>query len=119
MLAPKRLLPVPHQRQERQWAGVGKALPGRALVRLAAAHAGDDGVVQVIPFAGRRASEAAHGGVGAVGRDHQRRAQGAAVGQGQQPVSAGAAHLLQARIGQQTEVAVVQTVEQTFALVKL
>ncbi|RMT98538.1 hypothetical protein ALP39_04866 [Pseudomonas marginalis pv. marginalis] len=106
------LLPIAHQRQERQRAGIGKALPRRALVRLAAAHTGDDGVVQVIPFTGGGAGQATHRRVSPVGGHHQRRTQGAAIGQGQQPVIAGAAHLLQARIGQQAQVAVVQAIKQ-------
>jgi len=69
--------------------------------------------MQVIPFTGGGAGQATHGGVGAIGGDHQRRAQGAAIGQGQQPVIAGAAHLLQPRVGQQAQVAVVQAIKQS------
>ncbi|MNP06807.1 hypothetical protein D3C76_988070 [compost metagenome] len=81
-------------------------------MRFGATHAGDDGMVKIIPFAGRHSGQASHRRVGAICRDHQRRAQGAAIGQGQQPVIAGAAHLLQASIGQQPQVAIVQTLKQ-------
>src|SRR3990167_8596794 len=40
------------QRQKSQRTVISKALPGSGLVRLGAAHAGDNGVVQVIPFTG-------------------------------------------------------------------
>lgn len=48
------------QGQEGQRAVIGKALPGGLLVRFAAAHAGNDGVVRVIPFTGGAASQATH-----------------------------------------------------------
>ena len=98
--------------QKGQRAVVGKALPGRGLMRLGATHAGDDGVVQVIPFAGGATGQAAHRRVGAIGGHHQRRAQLTAVRQGQQPAVAGAAQLLQASAGQQANGAFVQTFEQ-------
>ncbi len=107
------LLAVTRQRQEGQRPLVGEALPGGSLVRGAAAHAGDDRVVQVIPLSRLAASQAAHRRVGAVGGHHQRRTQLTAIGQGQQPFVTGAAQLLQAGIGQQADIAIVQALQQT------
>lgn len=106
------LVAAVRQGQEGQRTVVGEALPGGCAVRVLAAHAGDDGVVQVIPFAGGAAGQAAYRRVGAVGGDHQRRTQLATVGQDQQPVVAGVAHLFQARIGQQAGGGIVQAFQQ-------
>ncbi|MNO88249.1 hypothetical protein D3C76_796900 [compost metagenome] len=106
------LLAIAGQRQERQWPFIGEALPGRGLVPGAATHAGDDGMVQVIPLAGFAAGQAPHCRVGTVGRDHQRRTQLAAIGEGQQPLVAGAAQLFEPRIGQQADIAVMQALQQ-------
>ncbi|MDT4811167.1 hypothetical protein FQZ97_440960 [compost metagenome] len=106
------MLAVALQRQESQRAVVGEALPGGTLVRLGATHAGDDGVVQVIPLAGRAAGQAAYRGVGAVGGHHQGRAQLATAHQGQQPVVAGAPQALQTGAGQQADAALVQRLHQ-------
>ncbi len=68
--------------------------------------------MQVIPFARGTAGQAAYGGIGAIGRDEQRRTQLAAIGEGQQPVVTTATQLFQARAGQQADLAVVQALEQ-------
>ncbi|MNZ39279.1 hypothetical protein D3C78_567690 [compost metagenome] len=94
------LLAIADQRQEGQRPVVGKALPGGRLMRFGAAHAGDNGVVQVVPLAGLAAGQAPHRRVRAVSGDDQRCAQRAAIGEGQQPLVTGTAHLFQARVGQ-------------------
>ena len=91
---------------------VGEALPGGLLMRLCATHAGDDGVMLVIPLAGLTAGQATHSRVGTIGGDHQRRAQGAAISQGQQPIVSRTAHLLQACVGQHLDTGVLQALQQ-------
>ncbi len=106
------MLTLSIQRQKGQRAVVCKALPRGFAVGIRRAHARHNGVMQVVPFPRCGAGHASHGRIGAIGRDHQRRAQCAAVGQRQEPVIAGVTHLLQTRIGQQTDVAVMQTFDQ-------
>ncbi len=78
----------------------------------AAAHAGDDGMVQVIPLTGFATGQAPHCRVGTVCRDHQRCTQLAAIGEGKQPLVSRAAQLFEPRIGQQADIAVMQAFQQ-------
>ncbi|MNE54248.1 hypothetical protein D3C80_1490130 [compost metagenome] len=76
------VLAIAQQRQEGQRAVIGKALPGGALMGIGATHAGDDGVVQVIPFTGLATGQAAYCRIGAIGGDDQGRTQVTTIGQG-------------------------------------
>src|SRR5690606_4251447 len=60
----------------------------------------------------RSTGQATYRGVGAISCDQQRCAQLATIGEGQQPVVSAAAQLFQARPRQQTDLAVVQAIEQ-------
>ncbi len=109
------LVAITLQRQKRQRAVVGEALPGSPLMRLAAAHTGDDGLMQIVPFARFAASQPAHRRVGAIGGDQQGRVQLTTVvqrqlpalwhslqplepGGAEQPLAATALHGLQQRV---------------------
>ena len=61
------LVSRPRQRQEGQRAVIGETLPGGGLMRLLAAHTGDDRVVQVIPFTRGATGQATHCRVGTIG----------------------------------------------------
>ncbi len=100
------------QRQKCQRAFVGEALPAGQQVGLPGAHAGDHGMMQVIPFAGGQTAQAAYAGVGTISADQQRGAQLAAVFQCQQPAIARAAQHGEAGGGLQAYTAILQLLQQ-------
>ena len=100
------------QRQEGQRAVIGEALPGGQPVLLGAAHAGDDGVVEIIPLAGLTTGHAPHRRIGAIGGHQQRRLQFAAIGQAHPPAGLALLQALDARLAEQPHRAVTQAVEQ-------
>src|SRR5690554_2373015 len=100
------------QRQKCQRAFVGEALPAGQQVGLRGAHAGDHGMMQVIPFAGGQTAQAEYAGDGTISADQQRGAHLAAVFQCQQPAIARAAQHGEAGGGLQAYTAILQLLQQ-------
>ncbi len=95
------LIVVTLQRQKRQRTVIREALPGRTLVRLGAAHTGDDGMVQVVPFPRLAARQAPYCRIRAIGSNQQAGVQLLAVSKGKVPTGFILAQPFQTRPGNQ------------------